>query len=62
MSNSQEQDEQIWRKKRELEKELADIELQEKPLYDWNTEKEEQIQKEIESLSLKLDKLNTNQD
>lgn len=53
---------EIQRKIRELEKELTEIDLQDKTLGDWNTKREEQLQKEIESLRLELDKLSTNQD
>ena len=59
MENKQEQRDQIQRKIRELERELTGIDLQ---LGDWNTEREEQLQKEIESLRLELHKISTNQD
>ena len=62
MDNKQERRDEIQRKIRELEGELTEIELQDKPLGDWNTEKEEQLEKEIESLRLELDGLSTNQD
>ncbi len=62
MNNKQEQRDEIRRKIRELERELTGIDLQDKTLANWNTEREEQLQKEIESLRLELDKLNTNQD
>ena len=54
MENKQEQRDQIQRTIRELETELTGIDLQ---LGDWNTEREEQLQKEIETLRLELDKL-----
>jgi len=54
MDNKQEQRDEIQRKIRELERELAEIDLQDKPLGDWNTEREEQLQKEIDSLRLEL--------
>ncbi|MBI4187385.1 MAG: hypothetical protein HY530_07795 [Chloroflexi bacterium] len=62
MNKRQERREEIRRKIRELERELTDIDLQDKPLGDWNTKREEQLQKEIKGLRLELDKLNTNQD
>ena len=62
MDNKQEQRDKIRRKIRELERELTEIDLQDKTLSNWNTEREEQLQKEIESLRLELDKLSTNQD
>ncbi len=62
MDNKQEQRDEIQRKIRELERESTEIDLQGKPLGDWNTEREEQLQKEIESLELELDNLSTNQD
>jgi len=62
MDSNQEQRDQIQRKIRELDSELTGIYLQDKPLGDWNTEREEQLQKEIETLRLELDKLSTNQD
>ena len=62
MDNRQERRDEIRRKIRELERELTEIDLQDKPLDDWNTEKEEQLQKEIESLRLELDRLSTNHD
>jgi len=62
MDNKQEQRDEIRRKIRELERELTEIDLQDKTLSNWNTEREEQLQKEIESLRLELDKLSTNQD
>ncbi len=57
MNKRQEQRDEIRRKIREL----AEIDLQDKPLGDWNTKREEQLQKEIDSLRLELDKLSTNQ-
>ncbi len=62
MSKRQEQRDEIRRKIRELERGLTEIDLQDKTLGGWNTEKEEQLQKEIESLRLELGKLSTNQD
>jgi len=59
MDNKQERRDEIQRKIRELKRELTEIDLQDKPLGDWNTEREEQLQKEIESLRLELDKLST---
>ena len=47
MDNRQEQRDEIRRKIRELERELTEIDLQDKTPGDWNTEREEQIQKEI---------------
>ena len=61
MDNRQEQQDEIRRKIRESERELTEIDLQDKPLNDWNTERKELLQKEIESLRLELDKLSTNQ-
>jgi len=57
MDNKQERRDEIQRKIRELERELTEIDLQDKPLGDWNTEREEQLQKEIETLRLELDVL-----
>ena len=57
MDNKQERLDEIQRKIRELETELTKIDLQDKPLGDWNTEREQQLQKEIETLRLELDKL-----
>ena len=54
MDSNQEQRDQIQRKIRELDRELTGIDLQ---LGGWNTEREEQLQKEIETLRLELDKL-----
>ena len=62
MDNRQEQRDEIRRKIRELDRELTEIYLQDKPLDDWNTKREEQLQKERASLQLELDKLSTNQD
>jgi len=62
MNKRQEQRDEIRRKIRELERELTEIDLQDKPHNDWNTEREDQLQKEIESLGLELDKLSMNQD
>ena len=62
MNKGQERRDEIRRKIGELERELTEIDLQDKTLPDWNTEREENLQKEIESLRLELDKLNTNQD
>jgi len=62
MNKRQERRDEIRRRIRELERELTVIDLQDKTLDDWNTEREEQLQKEIESLRLELDKLSTNQD
>ena len=62
MDNKQERRDEIKRKIRELELKLTEIDLRDKPLGDWNTEKEEQLEKEIETLRLELDKLSTNQD
>ena len=62
MDNRKERRDEIRRKIRELERELTEIDLQDKPLGDWNTGREEQLQKEIENLRLELDKLSTNQD
>ncbi len=62
MDNRQEQRDEIRIKIRELERELTEIDLQDKTRGDWNTEREDQLQKEIESLRLELDKLSTNQD
>ncbi len=58
MNKRQEQQDEIRRKIRELEREQTEIDLQDT---NWNTEREEQLQKEIESLRLELDKLSTNQ-
>ena len=57
MDNKKERLDEIQRKIRELERELTEIDLQDKPLGDWNTEREEQLRKEIETLQLELDKL-----
>ena len=57
MDNKQERRDEIKRKIRELELKLTEIDLRDKPLGDWNTEKEEQLEKEIETLRLELDKL-----
>ena len=57
MDNKQERLDEIQRKIRELETELTKIDLQDKPLGDWNTDREQQLQKEIETLQLELDKL-----
>lgn len=54
MDNKQEQRDEIQGRIRELERELTGIDLQ---LGDWNTEREEQLQKEMETLRLELDKL-----
>jgi hypothetical protein len=62
MDNKQERRDEIQRKIRELERELTEIDLQDKPLDDWNTEREEQLEKEIKNLRLGLDELSTNQD
>jgi len=59
MVNKQERRDEIQGKIRELERKLTEIDLQDKPLGDWNTEREEQLQKEIETLRLELDKLST---
>ena len=59
MDNKQERRDEIQRKIRESKRELTEIDLQDKPLGDWNTEREEQLQKEIETLRLGLDKLST---
>ena len=59
--NEQEARDEIRRKIRELEREQTEIDLQDKPLGDWNTEREDQLQKEIDSLRLESDKLSTNQ-
>jgi len=61
MNKRQEQQDNIQRKIRELESEQTKVDLQDKALGDWNTEKDDQLQKEIESLRLELDKLSTNQ-
>jgi hypothetical protein len=62
MDNKQERQDEIQRKIRELERELTEMYLQDKPFGDWNTEREEQLEKEIENLRLELDELSTNQD
>jgi len=62
MDNKQERRDEVQRKIRELERELTEIDLPDKPLGDWNTEREEQVEKEIENLRLELDELSTNQD
>jgi len=62
MKERQERRDEIRRKIRELEREQTEIDLQDKTLADWSTEREEQLQKEIESLRLEVDKLSTNQD
>ena len=62
MDNKQERRDEIQRKIRELERELTEIDLRDKPLGDWNTEREEQLGKEMEGLRLELDELSTNQD
>ncbi len=59
MDNRQEQRDEIRREIREKERELTGIDLQDG---DWNTEREEQLQQEIDSLGLELDKISTNQD
>ncbi len=61
MNKKHEQQDEKRRKFRELERELTEIDLKDKPLNDWNTEREEELQKEIENLRLELDKLSTNQ-
>jgi len=62
MDNKQERRDEIQRKIRELERELTEIDLQDKPLDDWNTERDEQLEEEIKNLRLGLDELSTNQD
>jgi hypothetical protein len=62
MDNKQQRRDEIQRKIGELERELTEIDLQDKPLVDWNTEREEQLEKGIEGLRLELDELSTNQD
>jgi len=57
MHNKQERLDEIQRRIRELETELTEIHLQEKPLGDWNTEREEQLQREIDTLRLESDRL-----
>ncbi len=61
MNKRHERRDEIRRKIRELEREQTEIDLQDKPLGDWNTEREDQLQKEIDSLRLESDKLSTNQ-
>ncbi len=61
MDNKQEQRDGIERKIRELETEQAKIDIQDKTLADWDTEREDKLQKEIAKLRLELEKLNTNQ-
>jgi hypothetical protein len=62
MDNKQERRDEIQRKIRELDRELTEIDLQDKPLGDWNTEREEQLEKETDNLRLELHELSTNQD
>ena len=62
MNKRQERQDEILRKIRELEREQTEIDLQDRRLTDWNTEREEQLEKEIKSLRLELDKISTNQD
>ena len=62
MNKRQERRDEILRKIRELGREQTEIDLQDKTLTDWNTEREGQLEKEIESLRLELDKISTNQD
>jgi len=57
LDNKQERRDEIQRKIRELQRDLHEVDLQEKPTSDWNTEREEQLQKEIENLQSELDKL-----
>ena len=61
MNKRQGRRDEILRKIRELEREQIEIDLQDKTLTDWNPEREEQLQKEIESLRLELDRISTNQ-
>ena len=62
MNKRQERRDEIRRKIRELERKQTEIDLQDKTLADWNIEREEQLEKEIESLRLELDKISINQD
>ena len=57
MDNKQKRRDEIQRKIRELDGELTKIDIQEKPLSDWNTEREKQLEKESETLQSELDKL-----
>jgi chromosome segregation ATPase len=59
MDNKQERRDEIQRKIRELERELTEIDLRDSG---WNTEREQQLEKEIENLRLELEELSTNQD
>lgn len=57
MDNKQERRDEIQRKIRELQRDLTEINLQEKPFSDWNAERQEQLEEEIKTLQLELDKL-----
>jgi hypothetical protein len=60
MNKKQEQRDEILRKIRELEREQAEIDLQNKTLNDWDTKREDQLQEKIEYLRFKLDNLSIN--
>ena len=62
MPKDQERRDEIRRRIKELERGLAEIDLQDNSLDNWNTEREEQLEEELAGLRLQLDKLGSNQD